>query len=112
MTRRKKFTSNNTLHTGQLSINLPEHKVTVGYNHIALTKSEYDLLLFLIQNRNRVVSKSAIAEHLSGDMADMLDDFNFIYAHIKNLKSKLSAAGISDSIKTLYGTGYKWNIDE
>ena len=110
--RRKKFTSNNTLHTGQLSINLPEHKVTVGYNHIALTKSEYDLLLFLIQNRNRVVSKSAIAEHLSGDMADMLDDFNFIYAHIKNLKSKLSAAGISDSIKTLYGTGYKWNIDE
>ena len=92
--------------------NVPEHKVTVGNNHIALTKSEYDLLLFLIQNRNRVVSKSAIAEHLSGDMADMLDDFNFIYAHIKNLKSKLSAAGIPNTIKTLYGTGYKWNIDE
>lgn len=110
--RRKKFTSDNTLHAGQLIIDLPKHKVTVGNNHIALTKSEYDLLLFLIQNRNRVVSKSAIAEHLSGDMADMLDDFNFIYAHIKNLKSKLSAAGISDCIKTLYGTGYKWNIDE
>lgn len=110
--RRKKFTSDNTLNAGQLTIDLPEHKVTVGNNYIALTKSEYDLLLFLIQNRNRVVSKSAIAEHLSGDMADMLDDFNFIYAHIKNLKSKLAAAGISNSIKTLYGTGYKWNIDE
>ena len=110
--RRKKFASDNTLHAGQLTIDLPEHKVTVGNNHIALTKSEYDLLLFLIQNRNRVVSKSAIAEHLSGDMADMLDDFNFIYAHIKNLKSKLTAAGIPNSIKTLYGTGYKWNIDE
>lgn len=110
--RRKKFTNDNTLRAGQLTIKLPEHKVTVGNNHIALTKSEYDLLLFLIQNRNRVVSKSAIAEHLSGDMADMLDDFNFIYAHIKNLKSKLSAAGISDCIKTLYGTGYKWNVDE
>lgn len=110
--RRKKFTSDNTLHAGQLTIDLPEHKVTVGNNYIALTKSEYDLLLFLIQNRNRVVSKSAIAEHLSGDMADMLDDFNFIYAHIKNLKSKLAAAGLPDSIKTLYGTGYKWNIVE
>lgn len=110
--RRKKFTSDNTLHAGKLTIDLPEHKVTVGNNYIALTKSEYDLLLFLIQNRNRVVSKSAIAEHLSGDMADMLDDFNFIYAHIKNLKSKLAAAGIPNSIKTLYGTGYKWNIDE
>ncbi len=110
--RRKKFSSHNTLHAGQLTIDLPEHKVTVVNNHIALTKSEYDLLLFLIQNRNRVVSKSAIAEHLSGDMADMLDDFNFIYAHIKNLKSKLAMAGIPNSIKTLYGTGYKWNIDE
>lgn len=110
--RRKKFTSDNTLHAGKLTIDLPEHKVTVGNNYIALTKSEYDLLLFLIQNRNRVVSKSAIAEHLSGDMADMLDDFNFIYAHIKNLKSKLAAAGIPNSIKTLYGTGYKWDIDE
>lgn len=45
-------------------------------------------------------------------MADMLDDFNFIYAHIKNLKSKLAAAGIPNSIRTLYGTGYKWNIAE
>lgn len=110
--RRKKFTSDNTLNAGQLTIDLPQHRVTVGDNYVALTKSEYDLLLFLIQNRNRVVSKSAIAEHLSGDMADMLDDFNFIYAHIKNLKSKLSAAGIPNSIRTLYGTGYKWNIDE
>ena len=110
--RRKKFTSNNTLHVGRLTVDLPEHKVSVGSKYIPLTKSEYDLLLFLIQNRNRVVSKSAIAEHLSGDMADMLDDFNFIYAHVKNLKSKLAEAGITDCIKTLYGTGYKWNIDE
>lgn len=108
--RRKKFTCDNTLHFGQLTIDLPEHKVKIGESYIALTKSEYDLLLFLIQNRNRVVSKSAIAEHLSGDMADMLDDFNFIYAHIKNLKSKLSDAGLSNCIKTFYGIGYKWDI--
>ena len=109
--RRKKFTSDNTLRSGPLTIDLPERKVTVGDRAISLTKSEYDLLLFLIQNRRRVISKSAIAEHLSGDMADMLDDFSFIYAHIKNLKSKLSDAGITDCIRTFYGTGYKWNID-
>ena len=55
-----------------------------------------------------VIPKSAIAEHLSGDMADMMDNFNFIYAHIKNLKMKLAAAGCKDNIRTLYGTGYKW----
>lgn len=110
--RWKKFSCDNTLHSGQLTIDLPERKVSVHGREIPLTKSEYDLLLFLIQNRGRVVSKSAIAEHLSGDMADMLDDFNFIYAHIKNLKSKLLEAGMADCIKTLYGAGYKWNIEE
>lgn len=109
--RRKKFADNNTIHVGELTIVLPERKVTVRNRYVPLTKSEYELLLLLIQNRYRVVSKSAIAEHLSGDMADMLDDFNFVYAHIKNLKSKLAEAGVKDSIKTLYGTGYKWNID-
>ena len=57
-------------------------------------------------------SKSALAEHLSGDMADMMNDFNFVYAHIKNLKAKLADAGAADCIKTLYGTGYKWEENE
>lgn len=55
-----------------------------------------------------MVSKAAIAEHLSGEMADMMDSFDFIYSHIKNLKSKLAKAGTTDCIKTVYGTGYKW----
>ncbi|MCI1647265.1 MAG: helix-turn-helix domain-containing protein, partial [Bacteroides sp.] len=77
-----------------------------------LTKTEYQLLLFLIENRKRVVSKSAVAEHLSGDMADMMDDYSFVYAHIKNLKAKLAAAGCKNCIKTYYGTGYKWVENE
>lgn len=109
--RRKKFTGDNTLRTGLLTVSLPERRVTGATGDIPLTKSEYELLMFLIQNRNRVISKNAIAEHLSGDMADMLDDFNFIYAHIKNLKQKLTEAGVTDCIKTYYGAGYKWNLD-
>ncbi|MGM9853087.1 MAG: response regulator transcription factor [Muribaculaceae bacterium] len=110
--RRKKFTGDNMLRTGPLLIDLPQRKVTVEARDIALTRSEYDLLLFLIQNRRRVVSKSAIAEHLSGEMADMLDDYGFVYAHVKDLKAKLGEVGMTDCIKNIYGTGYKWNIDE
>lgn len=109
--RRNNFTGSNLLQCGPVAIDLLSKKV-VAENHVLdLTKSEYELLLFLIENRRRVVSKSALAEHLSGDMADMLDDFNFVYAHIKNLKAKLADAGVTDCIKTYYGTGYKWMIE-
>lgn len=106
--RRNNFSSSNTLQSGSVGIDLLSKQVTVGNTVLDLTKSEYELLLFLIENRRRIVSKSALAEHLSGDMADMLDDFNFVYAHIKNLKAKLAEAGAIDYIKTYYGTGYKW----
>lgn len=110
--RRKNFTASNIMQSGRVRIDLLDKKVTVDDRTVDLTKSEYELLLFLVENHRRVVSKSAIAEHLSGDMADMLDDFNFVYAHIKNLKSKLADAGVTDCIKTYYGTGYKWILEE
>lgn len=83
----------------------------MGDKEVHLTKTEYELMIFMIENAQRIISKSAIAEHISGDMADMLDDFNFIYAHIKNLKAKLAEVGIDNCIKTYYGMGYKWNIE-
>ena len=107
--RRRNFENNNLLKSGSIEINLLNKTVVVNGVQVVLTKSEYEVLLFLIENRKRVVSKSALAEHLSGDMADMMDDFNFVYAHIKNLKAKLAEAGLNDCIKTVYGTGYKWN---
>nr|WP_317126325.1 helix-turn-helix domain-containing protein [Chryseobacterium sp. 3008163] len=54
------------------------------------------------------MSKSTLAEHLSGDFADMLDNHDFVYAHVKNLKKKLYDAGCEHYLKTVYGTGYKW----
>jgi DNA-binding response OmpR family regulator len=74
---------------------------------IEITKTEFSLLLFLILNKNKVVSKNAIAENLSGQSALYFDNFDIIYSHIKNLKRKLGVAG--DYIKTVYGTGYKLN---
>lgn len=108
--RRKEFGANNRLECGDISIDLLEKSVTASGHSITLTKSEYDLLLFFIGNKNRVLSKGAIAEHLSGDFADMMDNFDFIYTHIKNLKAKLTEAGIKDCVKNVYGMGYKWNV--
>lgn len=106
--RRKCFDAGNIIESGGVTVNLLQRMVSVNGRTVELTKSEYELLLFLIDNRNRVVSKNAVAEHLSGDMADMIDDYSFVYAHIKNLKAKLAEAGVTECIKTYYGVGYKW----
>lgn len=106
--RRKRFKALNTVTSGGITVNLLERTVTVGGEPLALTHTEYELLLFLISNKGRVLSRIAIAEHLSGEMADMMDNFDFVYSHVKNLKMKLAKAGVKDCIKTIYATGYKW----
>lgn len=106
--RRKEFAASNLLHSNGIDIDLRGKSVSVNGKPVALTRTEYELLLFFISNRNKVVSKASMAEHLSGDMADMLDSYDFVYTHIKNLKAKLAGAGASDCIKNVYGTGYKW----
>ncbi len=106
--RRKNFKGSNIITFNEIIIDILSKTVKVGNNKIEITKKEIDLLLYLIGNENRVLSKSAIAEHLSGDMADMLDNHDFVYAHIKNLKKKLHDAGSRDYIKSVYGLGYKW----
>ena len=106
--RRKNFKGSNVVTFNEIQIDLLAKTVMVNNNKIEITKKEIDLLLYLIGNDKRVLSKSAIAEHLSGEMADMLDNHDFVYAHIKNLKKKLSDAGSEDYIKSVYGLGYKW----
>lgn len=106
--RRKNFKGSNVVTFNEIQIDILSKTVTINNNKIDITKKEIDLLLYLIANENRVLSKSAIAEHLSGDMADMLDNHDFVYAHIKNLKKKLNDAKSGDYIKSVYGLGYKW----
>jgi DNA-binding response OmpR family regulator len=106
--RRQQFSHSNILRSSEVEIDLLAKKVKVSSREVVLTKSEYELLLYLISNKNKVISKNAIAEHLSGDMADMLDNQNFVYAHIKNLKLKLADVDCVNHIKNIYGTGYQW----
>jgi DNA-binding response OmpR family regulator len=59
-------------------------------------------------NRERILTKEAIAEHLWEDNIDMTDNFDFIYTHLNNIRRKIRAAGGTDYIKTIYGSGYKF----
>ncbi|WP_412850663.1 response regulator transcription factor [Chryseobacterium sp. PMSZPI] len=106
--RRKQFSSSNLVMQNELQIDLLAKTVVVNDEIISLTKKEFDLLIYFIGNKNKVISKSTLAEHLSGDFADMLDNHDFVYAHVKNLKKKLYDAGCEHYLKTVYGTGYKW----
>ncbi|MBK1896538.1 response regulator transcription factor [Chryseobacterium paridis] len=108
--RRKQFNNANTVQQGELQIDLLAKKVSINHQTVALTKKEFDLLIYFIGNKNKVISKSTLAEHLSGDFADMLDNHDFVYAHVKNLKKKLYDAGCDHYLKTVYGTGYKWEV--
>ncbi|MCT2563405.1 response regulator transcription factor [Chryseobacterium herbae] len=106
--RRKQFSNSNIIKQNELQIDLLAKTVSVNDQTIILTKKEFDLLIYFIGNKNRVISKSTLAENLSGDFADMLDNHDFVYAHVKNLKKKLYDAGCDHYLKTVYGTGYKW----
>lgn len=108
LVRRRNFRGSNSVVFQEIRIEVFTKTVLVNGQKLELTRKELNLLLFLIGNNDKVLSKAAIAEHLSGDMADMLDSHDFIYAHIKNLKKKLAKAGSGDYIKTVYGEGYKW----
>jgi DNA-binding response OmpR family regulator len=105
--RRKYFAGNNMVTIKNISIDTMAREVFVNNTKIDLTKSEYDILLFLFANTNKVISKESLAEHIWGDNMDLIDSFDFIYSHIKNLRKKNISAGAEDPIKVVYGIGYK-----
>lgn len=109
--RRKVFNTNNKLIFNEISINLTGRTVKVNNAPVILTRKEYDMLLYFIANKGKVISKNAIAEHLWGDEMDMHDNFDFIYTHIKNLRKKLLDANANDYLKSIYGIGYKMSAE-
>jgi DNA-binding response OmpR family regulator len=108
--RRKSFGGNNLVKAGELVLDIQDKSIKYKDIPIVLTRKEYELLLYLLSNKNRVVTKEAIVEHLWGDDIDMADSYDFIYSHIKNLRKKMIAAGCPDYIKAIYGMGYKFVI--
>ena len=106
--RRSKLNGSDEIRFNEIVIQLQNLQANVHGKPLELTKKEFDLLVFLITNKNRVVGKNAIAQHLWGDYTDNLPSFDFVYQHIKNLRKKISEAGGNDYLTTVYGIGYKF----
>lgn len=107
--RRSKLGGKDELHFNEITIDHQNLTVTIHDKPIELTKKEFDLLVFFITNKNRVLGKQVIAQHLWGDYTDDLANFDFVYQHIKNLRKKICAAGGRDYLSTVYGIGYKFD---
>ncbi len=105
--RRKKFHTSNKIYFANLVIEFSLRTVLVWNNPVAFTKKEYEILLHLIGNKDKVVSKLALAEYLWGDNTDSMDSFNILSAHIKNLRRKLKEVKAEIEIKNSYGVGYQ-----
>lgn len=105
--RRGKFGGDDHIVFHEIRIDTRSRTAYINDEAIALTRKEYDILLFFISNQGRVLSKEIIAEHLWGDNSDLLDNFDFIYVHINNLRKKMKDVG-TRYIKTAYGSGYKF----
>ncbi|MBS0001049.1 MAG: response regulator transcription factor [Cyclobacteriaceae bacterium] len=108
--RRKNLNGKQELSFNELTINIENHSLMVHNKPVDLTQKEFDLLLFFLTNKNRVITKQSIAEHLWGDYVDAYDSFDFVYQHIKNLRKKILSAGGADYIRTVYGLGYKFMV--
>jgi DNA-binding response OmpR family regulator len=106
--RRRSFDGKNKIIIDQLVLDIFKKTLTLKDKDIPLTRKEYELLLYFISNKNKVVTKEAIVEHLWGSYIDTADNYDFIYAHIKNLRKKLVSADCPDYIKVVYGMGYKF----
>lgn len=107
--RRKNLGGASIVEFNEISMNTDTFEVRVGHTLLDTTPKEFDLLLYFIVNKNRVLSRQSIAAHLWGDYTDNLANFDFVYQHVKNLRRKISGAGGMDYISTVYGLGYKFN---
>ncbi len=110
--RRRNFEGNASIVINEITILTDERIVKVNGEQVTLTAKEYDLLLFFVSNKNRVLSKNSIAEHLWGDDSDQMDSHDFIYVHLRNLRKKLAEKNCTDYVQTIYGIGYNFKVND
>jgi len=108
--RRKKLDGKEILTLGNLSIDFKQHTVSVNNNELKLNRKEFDILSFLATNLNRLVTKETLAEHVWGDNIDSADNFDFVYAQMKNLRKKLKDCKVDIILENVYGVGYKMTL--
>ena len=96
-----------TLTVGNVSLDVDKARVTVDGREVTLLKKEFDILLYLMQRPNHLVDKTVLAEAVWGDHADDADNSQFVYAQMQDRRRKMTEAGATAEIKSVYGFGYK-----
>ncbi|WP_139420254.1 response regulator transcription factor [Chryseobacterium mulctrae] len=105
--RRKNQEGKNSIEIANIELDLTERTFIVDGENITLNRKEFDILHFFLLNKKRLVTKTALAEHVWGDHIDQADNFDFIYYQIKNLRKKLQQSNAEIEIESVYGIGYK-----
>ncbi len=106
--RRDAFMGFNEMDFNEIKVKIDEKLAFVNDQLLNLTRKEYDLLLFFMSNKDRIITKESIVEHLWGDNVILTNSFDFVYTHVKNLRKKLLASNCRNYIKVIYGFGYKF----
>lgn len=109
--RRKHRDGEQCVQVGNVALYPDKFQVVVAGNNLDLSRKEYDMLHYFLNRPERMVNKSVLAESVWGDHIDQVDNFDFIYAQIKNLRKKLKEAGATIEIKAVYGFGYKLVVE-
>jgi DNA-binding response OmpR family regulator len=109
LARRRHFEGANELIFNEIRINVDSNEVFINGNIIDLTKKEFEILLYFVTNRNRVITREAIAEHVWGNSISSADNYDFIYSHIKNIRRKIELSNGRDYLHNIYGIGYKFS---
>ena len=108
--RRRTRNGERLLQCGNVSLNPETFQAEVEGRNLELGRKEFDILVYFMNRPNQLVEKQTLAEAVWGDHTDQADNFDFIYAQIKNLRKRLKEAGAGIEIKTAYGFGYKLTL--
>ncbi len=105
--RRKFNTHTGEIQAGAFLVNIQSRKILHQNKEIELTRKEFDLLTYLLLNKNKTLSRIQLYEHIWGNTLDDQYDSNFIDVHMKNLRRKLSVHASTEWIQTIRGVGYQ-----
>lgn len=105
--RRHQRDGQESLDAGNVRLFPDRQRVEVAGREVELVRKEYDILHYFMSRPGRMVNKATLAEAVWGDHIDQSDNFDFVYAQMKNLRRKLADAGADIELKSIYGFGYK-----
>ncbi|MDF3076962.1 MAG: response regulator transcription factor [Sphingobacteriaceae bacterium] len=108
--RRRHKLEKNEVKVHDFLLNIPNRTVSHGTERLNLTRKEFDIFNYLVLNKNRVIPRMNLTEHVWGDILEINSDSNFVDVHVKNLRKKLSQYSTIDWFETVRSVGYRITI--